>query len=289
MAKYRPIDLRIWSDRKFMSLSDEARLLWVFLLTAPSSLPIPGVLIGGPATFAERLGWDVERYGERFREVAESGIGVRSQGQVVWLRNALKYQPPANPNVVIGWAKTWDDIPEVPLKHEIWQALKIACKPWSRIFAKRFPEPGLIHSPNGIGNGYPNGFTQEQEQEQEQEREESPPLLVLKKPPTEIELGTARWVLDKLSEDTQVAYSGNDEQVGVIVARFREGFTHKDLAKVIAYTVDVLGWDDDKMRGNLRPSVLFKREHVLKHIDEARAWWDRTHPPTPPDEERRAS
>ncbi len=168
MAKYRPVDTRMWSDRKFLSLGDDARLLWAFLLTGPFALPIPGVIVAGPAAIAERLGWSAERLAKRFAEVQRSGLSVSQEGTLVWLHNATKYQPPANPNVVIGWSKVWDDVPEGLLKVEIWQALKIACKSWSRIFEKRFREP--LSEP--FMDCSDNRYTQEQEQDQEQEQEQ---------------------------------------------------------------------------------------------------------------------
>lgn len=194
MAKYRPIDVRLWDDRKFLSLSDDGRMLWLFLLTSPYTSPIPGVIIAGQAAIAELLGWTTERLGERFGELFRAGLAIAIEGRIVWLKRGLKYQPPANPNVVKGWSKVWDDVPEGDLKHELWQALKVACKSYDRTFAKLFPEPFRDGSPNGLGNGSPNGLgngsTQDQEQDQEQEREEGPAAAPLpgkpKSPPPEL-------------------------------------------------------------------------------------------------------
>lgn len=148
MAKYRPVDLRLWSDKRFLSLSDRGRLLWVFYLTTPSSLPIPGVIVGGEATLAEQLGWSVEEYRMGYRELVEKGMKVRAEGRVVWLSNALKYQRIAGPKAIKGMSKVWDDIPEGELKAKIYEALKIACKSWSGLFAKVY------------GKGYGEGYAQ---------------------------------------------------------------------------------------------------------------------------------
>jgi hypothetical protein len=175
MARYRPVDVRMWRDRKFLSLSQDARLLWTFLLTAPNSLAIPGVIVGGPATLAEQLEWLPERFAERFVEIERSGFAVSRDGSLIFLKNALRYQPPHNVNMIKGWAKYWDDIPEGQLKHDIWEALKIACKSWNRTFEKLFREPSTNgfsnRSANGSGNASGNRYTQEQEQEQEQEQD----------------------------------------------------------------------------------------------------------------------
>lgn len=155
-VKYRPVYQRLWSDRRFLACGDDARLLFLFLLTCPS-LPIPGVIIGGDAALAEQIGWTVERFQERFRELVTNGLEVAREGRIVWLKNALKYQPPANPNMIKGWSKTWDDVPEGQLRSELWEALKIACKSWSVLFSKLFAQPSRPRIDNGSANGSSNG------------------------------------------------------------------------------------------------------------------------------------
>jgi hypothetical protein len=102
----------------------------------------------------------------------EKVLSIRREGRLTWLPNALKYQPPSNPNAVRCWGKSWDDVPECSIKTELWQALKIACKSWSVLFAKGFAEPLTNGSMNGSMNGYPNRCTQEQEQKQDQDQEQ---------------------------------------------------------------------------------------------------------------------
>lgn len=170
MANWRPVDVRLWNDRKFLACSDGARLLWLFLLTCPA-LPIPGVVLGGDAALAEMLGWTPERLRERFQELSRNGLQVRRETRIVWLPNALKYQPPANPNMVKGWGKKWDDVPEGHLKLELWEALRIACKSWSVLFAKMFAQPLAEGSSNGYTNRSGNGSTHEHEHQHENEHE----------------------------------------------------------------------------------------------------------------------
>lgn len=146
MSRYRTVDVRLWSDRRFLALTDDGRLLWLFLLTTPARLAVPGVIVGGEAMLAEQLGWEVERYRKGYQELLTKGLKVRSEGRVMWLANALKYQKIAGPKAMAGMAKVWDDIPECELKGVIWEELKIACKPWSILFTKLFPK---VH-----GEGY---------------------------------------------------------------------------------------------------------------------------------------
>lgn len=141
MAKWRPVDVRVWSDRKFLSLSDRGKTLWLYLLTSPFMLPIPGVIVAGELASAEQLGWTAEGFREGFQELLDKGLGVTRSGRLIWLRKALEYQPIQGPNHIAAIAKSWDDVPVCELKVEIWQVLKIACKGWSGLFAKGVPEP----------------------------------------------------------------------------------------------------------------------------------------------------
>ncbi len=173
MANWRPVDVRLWNDRKFLACGDGARLLWLFLLTCPS-LPIPGVVLGGEAALAEMLGWTPERLRERFAELSRNGLRVRREARIVWLQNALKYQPPSNPNMVKGWGKKWDDVPEGDLKLELWEALRIACKPWSVLFGKLFAKPLAEGSGNGSVNRSGNGSAHEHQHENEHQHDHDP-------------------------------------------------------------------------------------------------------------------
>lgn len=170
MSKYRPIDTRLWNDRKFLSLSGDGRLLWVFFLTSPTTLPIPGVILGGEAALAEQLGWTTERYRNAFAELLAKQLRIRCEGRLVWLPNAIRYQPPRNPNMVKGWSETWDDIPECQLKAELWEALKIACKGWSQLFGRLFRHPFAEQTAEQLHQDQEQ--KQDQDQDQEQEREE---------------------------------------------------------------------------------------------------------------------
>lgn len=296
MSKYRPVDVRVWNDRKFLSLSSDARLLWLFLLTTPSALPIPGVVIGGEGAISEQLGWTVERYRERFQELLKSGLSIRCEGRTIWLENALRYQPPCNPNMVKAWAKAWDDVPESPIKLDIWKAIKIACKSWTRLFDKLFPEPfGACSAnglPNGFDNGSVNGYTQDQDQKQDQDLEDSDPPTAVgawfgpesPKPKrkrtkkstdwTPEEIASAKVVLEKLTAQNDVQYTGADAHLKLIIHQLRGGVSEMDMRAVIGYCAHELGWKTKpEMLKYLRPETLFGPQSISKYLDPARAWF----------------
>lgn len=86
------------------------------------------------------------------------------------------------------------------------------------------------------------------------------------------------YVLRKLGEASGVAYQGNRRDVGLIVARLREGLDRYDLSAVVAYCASPVssggkGWEaDPRMRQYLRPSTLFGPEKIYDYLDAARTF-----------------
>jgi len=187
VSRWARIATRIWQDAKFLSLSDAGRSLWMYLLTCESFMSIPGVVLGGPATHAERLGWTVDKLHGVLRELDAAGLAIRVDfPRMIWLPNALKHQPPDSPGAVKAFSRAWDAVPETDIKHEIWCALRAACKPFEghRInqskatlpaFETLFPEPhrGPPADPPRGHRGPPAEQYQYQDQEQHQEQDRS--------------------------------------------------------------------------------------------------------------------
>lgn len=152
----------MYADRKFTDLSKpqpSAQWLWVYLLTGPHTTIIPGVSCIGEAGLAESLGWDVEAFREVFREVYAKGMAKADwKARLVWVPNAVYYNPPESQNVIKAWSKTWPEVPECALKLTAYSELKAFLEGmgegWVEVFDKSFPHPSA---------------NQEQEQEQEQE------------------------------------------------------------------------------------------------------------------------
>jgi hypothetical protein len=163
MARYRKIDTRMWADAKFRALSTpppSGKYLWIALLTGPHTTNLPGLFRVGEMALSEELGWSLEGFRKGFAELFREGLAKADwNARVVWIPNAIKYNPPDNPNVVKGWRDSWDEVPECGLKAEAYQTLRTFTKGLGEGFAKAFHE-GCVQC---LAN-------QEQEQEQEQEQ-----------------------------------------------------------------------------------------------------------------------
>jgi hypothetical protein len=173
---YRKVDPRIWNDAKFRRLDHLSQLAFLFLLTHPhlTSVGAMRASISGlcaesglPAKAFRELFRDVERVPETLSKgFIEGFVEYDEKAFCLVIPNFIKYNPPENPNVVKGWARAADFIPESPLKLKLFRRLKEFVEGLGEGFAKAFPEPFR----KGLAN-------QEQEQEQEQEEKKKKDIV----------------------------------------------------------------------------------------------------------------
>jgi len=124
MAKFRKIYTTIWNDEKFSNLSDQAQLIFFFLLTHPNTTWL-GFIRTNIAGIAAEKEWDIEKTKLAFDELAkEKMVLVDSRKPLIFITNWLKYNPPQNPNMAKSYKEDLYQIPECELKNTL---LKI-CK-----------------------------------------------------------------------------------------------------------------------------------------------------------------
>lgn len=187
MARYRKIDIRIWNDERFGRLSDDAKLVFLFLLTHPHMTSLGAMRATLPGLAAE-LGWITERFQKAFNELvttrsADQGspddhalVEFDDRACFIGLPNFLKYNGPENPNVVTSWAKSIDLLPECPLKTKVLKRANVCMRGRSEKFVEAWE--GVLQSlpetlPKGFGEPLPKGMpNQEQEPEPQQEPEQ---------------------------------------------------------------------------------------------------------------------
>lgn len=123
MARYRRVETRVWTDARVRKLSKPppcGQFLWMRLLTGPETTIIPGVIVTGRAGLAEKLEWPIVGFNSALGELVSAGLVCESLPDgLLWVPNAVKHNPPQNPNVVIAWGKEWPEVPECDLKARI--------------------------------------------------------------------------------------------------------------------------------------------------------------------------
>ena len=140
MAHYRKIDVRIWNDAKFISLSNSAKLIFLFLITHPQMTAL-GAMRATPQGLAAELQMTPEAFAEAFAEALAQGLAKHDRDACcIWLPNFLKYQSAESPNVLRNWVKQVEYIPECSLKTLAVAGLRAYAEGLSKGFLKAFTE-----------------------------------------------------------------------------------------------------------------------------------------------------
>ncbi len=99
MRDYGKVETALWSHDKMRSLSDDGKLLFVFLITSPHST-MTGCFRAPAGYVSEDLGWPSERVLKAFGELSERGMITRDEAsQWLVVHNFLKWNRFENPNV----------------------------------------------------------------------------------------------------------------------------------------------------------------------------------------------
>jgi hypothetical protein len=149
---YGKVYARIWESADFRALSDDGRMLVMYLLTCQHGT-ISGTFRLPDGYACEDTGWDAERVAKGFANLSEKGFAYRcATTKWVWIVKFLQWNAPENPNQRKAAVKQALAVPE----NCSWRAdfLK-ACGP-----ALGIENPSLT-----VVEGLPN---QKQKQKQEQ-------------------------------------------------------------------------------------------------------------------------
>ncbi len=157
MRDYGRVYSSFWQSPEMRALPEDARTLALYLLTTPH-----GNLIGcfrlPDAYAAEDLQWPSERVGEGFRKLVDAGFLTRDEAtKWVFIAKFLKWNSFENPNVARAALKAFEQVPSLPLKSLLAQAIldfgahiseefRKGCETLCERFRKPEPEPEPIRS-----------------------------------------------------------------------------------------------------------------------------------------------
>lgn len=152
---FRKVDLDIHTDERTQRLSrpkPNAFDLFLYLLIAKESNPIPGVIPAGAGTIGDSLRWDASGVKKVFREIEDQGLAKADwDARLVWVPKAIIYNPPENPSVIRGWRKFWRLVPECELRSEIFEGL--------RTFVEAIANPSFLEAFREVfADQYPGAF-----------------------------------------------------------------------------------------------------------------------------------
>lgn len=158
MREYGKVYSTFWSSSTTHALSDDGKLLALYLMTCSHST-IAGVFRLPDGYVAEDIGWDQERVQKGFAELLSKGFANRCPTtKWVWITKHLEWNKPENPNQRKSAAKIAQSVPDE------------CC--WKRDFMRVCGESLGLDQPekaNPSGTVVEPFLNQEQEQEQEKD------------------------------------------------------------------------------------------------------------------------
>lgn len=168
MARYRKIDVRIWNDRKFRELDDNAKLAFLLLLTHPDTNQL-GFIRSRSVSLAFDLGWHSDVMSNAIQTLCQIGMLMTDEkAGLMFLPNFLKYNPPNGVNGAKSWAGLLDLLPECDLRDQALLRLKPLIDGLPKGTRDGIPEDIMNAIQDAIHNGNPQpSRIQEQEQEQD--------------------------------------------------------------------------------------------------------------------------
>jgi len=165
-SRYSKVFVKIWHSKDFRTLSGDAKLLFVYLLTSPHRnmggfyyLPFPYLCFD--------IGLGEDRVTKAFQELEDRGMAVYDKdAQVVLIRKWFLYNPIENENQAKGLNKQLAEIPKSRLFEAFVNCVKDHCKDTETILkgfdipfrnpsetlSKPFAKPGT-GSGSGAGSG----------------------------------------------------------------------------------------------------------------------------------------
>jgi len=140
--RYQRIYTQIWFDEKFTTLSENAKFLFLYLLTCPHSNAL-GIFVLPKGYICEDLGWSMERLNKPFAELLSQGFILYDERvKLICIKNHLKHNPIENQNQVKSAKKILEQLPKSSLFLTILEQLnKEYHKPLRELLQERYSKP----------------------------------------------------------------------------------------------------------------------------------------------------
>lgn len=170
MRNYGNIHASFWTSKTIGALSDDGRMLAVYLLTSPHANMLGCFRL--PTAYAcEDIRWSPERLEKGFEELSRNGfVTVNAESKWIVIEKFLKWNPFENPNVGKAAAKMYAQIPDdCGVKNVLADRLREFGKNLSKDFLD-----GLTPPSDTVSSGKNNGIDRVPEDPQEQYRNPEP-------------------------------------------------------------------------------------------------------------------
>jgi hypothetical protein len=141
VGAYRIVNTRIWGDEKYRGLSDDGKLLFVYLITC-RHCQIGGIYLLDRHYIMADLMWREKRLMKAMFEVTSTKMVMYDEpNRVVLVPNFLKYDPIQNPNQAKAAIKSLESLPNSSLIDMFLDCMKKFSKPFVKPFIEGFRKP----------------------------------------------------------------------------------------------------------------------------------------------------
>ena len=129
MRDFSKVSTTLWDSERFTGLgNDDARLLFVYILTSPHANSAGCYKLSDAYASAD-LRWTVHRYQEARQALIDSGmIEFDAKHAVVLIAKWFDHNPPMNPSHKNGTRGQLAKVPSEPLREKAEAALKAKCE-----------------------------------------------------------------------------------------------------------------------------------------------------------------
>ncbi|HDZ0460209.1 TPA: hypothetical protein RRT90_004855 [Klebsiella pneumoniae] len=258
MRDYGKVHTSFWISDGMRRVSDDARLLALYLLTGQHTNMI-GCFRLPDGYVSEDLAWSPERVSKGFDELSANGFATRdSSSKWVLIRNFLTWNSVENPNQGIAALRLFDQVPDTStVKPEL-----------ARVLASAISHIGIAKL-KGSERVLEPFLNQEQDQEQEQEQEEDSSGHGFATPPDHQTQDEG----DK--PDPQKIYPNDFEQVWSVYPRRAGGNSKSDAFKAWNARIRDGTTTEEILAGVERYAAFVKAEGILntQYVKQAKTFF----------------
>ena len=145
MSRYTTVESFIWHDEKFRALPEDARTVFLYLLTCPHG-NMCGIFYLPDLYAASDLQWDVERYRKAIDTLCDTPL-IAKDKDIIWIKNYLKHNPIKGPKQITGAVNRLMTLPDTKLIGPFMKNLKKhLLEDDLKLFKKLYTKPYEYHS-----------------------------------------------------------------------------------------------------------------------------------------------
>ena len=276
MRIYGSIQISFWENGEIQRLSDQSKLLAIYLLTCPHSNML-GCFRLPDGYITEDLKWEIKNSKNSFHQLSEINFLTRDiHSSWVVIHHFLKWNPIQNPRQGVGVQKLFEI---VPAQSTVFKPLINGLLTYGKYLDKDFIN--RLQTLEKMSETLSEDCLADKEQNQNQEQNQKKIFMSGKPDVDSLYLddsdlakskstsfkSQAIEVLEFLNEKAGRAYRPVDANLKLIIARLKSGASITECFQVIAKKTRE--WKvDPKMVEYLRPATLFNATKFEQYVGE---------------------